>query len=43
MKLIPYINFGGNAREALDFYKNALNGNIQQLGISWMFNCEKKK
>lgn len=31
MKLTPYINFGGNAREALDFYKNALNGNVQQL------------
>ena len=32
MKLVPYIHFGGNAREALDFYKNALNADIQQLG-----------
>lgn len=32
MKLVPYIHFGGNAREALDFYKNALNGEIAQLG-----------
>ncbi len=32
MKLVPYINFSGNARKALDFYKNALNGDIQQLG-----------
>lgn len=32
MKLTPYIHFGGNAREALDFYKHALNGDIQQLG-----------
>lgn len=32
MKLTPYIHFGGNAREALDFYKKALNGEIQQLG-----------
>ena len=32
MKLTPYIYFGGNAREALGFYKNVLNGEIQQLG-----------
>ncbi len=32
MKLTPYIHFGGNAREALDFYKNALDGEIQQIG-----------
>ena len=32
MKLTPYIHFAGNAREALEFYKNALNGEIQQLG-----------
>ncbi|MGI8583474.1 MAG: VOC family protein [Chitinophagaceae bacterium] len=32
MKLTPYIHFGGNAREAIDFYKKALNGEIQQLG-----------
>ena len=32
MKLIPYLHFAGNAREALDFYKNALGGDIVQLG-----------
>src|SRR5579863_6583777 len=32
MKLIPYIHFGGNATEALEFYKKALKGDIQQLG-----------
>ena len=32
MKLTPYIHFAGNAREALEFYKNALSGEIQQLG-----------
>ena len=32
MKLIPYIHFGGNAREVLSFYKNALGGDIVQLG-----------
>jgi len=32
MKLTPYIHFGGNAREAIDFYKKALNGEIKQLG-----------
>jgi len=32
MKLTPYINFGGNAREALEFYKNALNGEILYIG-----------
>lgn len=32
MKLTPYIFFAGNAREALDFYKNALEGEVQQLG-----------
>ncbi len=32
MKLTPYIYFSGIAREALDFYKSALNGEIQQLG-----------
>jgi len=24
MKLTPYLNFAGNAQEALDFYANAL-------------------
>ena len=32
MKLIPYLHFAGNAREVLDFYKNALGGEIVQLG-----------
>lgn len=27
-KLNPYLNFSGNCREALDFYKEALNGEI---------------
>ena len=32
MKLTPYLNIAGNAREALEFYKNALNGEILYLG-----------
>jgi PhnB protein len=32
MKLTPYIHFAGNAEEALNFYKNALHGEILQLG-----------
>ena len=32
MKLIPYLHFAGNVIEALDFYKNALDGDIVQLG-----------
>ena len=28
MTLIPYIHFGGNAEEALNFYKNILTGEI---------------
>ena len=32
MKLVPYIHFGGNAREALSFYAQALNGEVQMLG-----------
>ena len=32
MKLIPYIHFAGNAREVLNFYKDALGGDIVQLG-----------
>lgn len=31
MKIIPYIHFDGNAREALYFYKDVFNGEIQQL------------
>ena len=30
--IIPYLNFNGNAREALSFYESALNGTISQLG-----------
>ena len=32
MKLIPYLHFAGNAREVLNFYKDALGGDIVQLG-----------
>lgn len=32
MKLSPYIYFAGNAEEALNFYANALDGSVQQLG-----------
>ena len=32
MKLNPYLNFAGNAEEALNFYANALSGEITQLG-----------
>ena len=32
MKLIPYMHFAGNAREVLHFYKDALGGDIVQLG-----------
>lgn len=32
MKLFPYLNFRGNCEEALKFYKEALNGEIIQLG-----------
>jgi PhnB protein len=32
MKLVPYLNFPGNCEEALDFYKEALSGEIIQLG-----------
>jgi PhnB protein len=28
MKLVPYLNFSGNAEEALNFYKEALGGEI---------------
>ena len=28
MKLVPYLNFAGNAEEALDFYKEVLGGEI---------------
>ncbi len=32
MKLVPYLHFAGNAREVLNFYKDALGGDIVQLG-----------
>ena len=31
MKLTPYLHFAGNAEEALNFYKNALGGEITML------------
>ena len=31
MKLVPYLHFGGNAREAINFYKDALQGEITML------------
>lgn len=32
MKLVPYLHFAGNAEEAINFYKDALGGEITQLG-----------
>jgi PhnB protein len=32
MKLFPYLSFSGNCEEALNFYKDAFNGQIIQLG-----------
>ncbi len=32
MKLYPYLSFKGNCEEALDFYKEALDGHIAQIG-----------
>jgi PhnB protein len=32
MKLYPYLSFNGNCEEALNFYKEALDGEITQLG-----------
>ena len=31
MKLNPYLNFDGNAEEAVNFYKNALDGELVML------------
>jgi PhnB protein len=31
MKLNPYLNFAGNAEEVIDFYKNALDGEVVML------------
>jgi PhnB protein len=44
--IIPYLNFNGNASEALDFYSNALNGHIefkQTFGESPMESSEEQK
>lgn len=44
--IIPYLNFNGNASEALDFYANALNGKIdykQTFGESPMETPEDYK
>ena len=30
--IVPYLNFNGNAREALSFYETALGGKVSQLG-----------
>ena len=46
MKLIPYIHFAGNAEEAMNFYANALGGNIayiQRYGDSPMPSDEDHK
>ncbi|MEO8763695.1 MAG: glyoxalase/bleomycin resistance/extradiol dioxygenase family protein [Ginsengibacter sp.] len=32
MKLFPYLSFPGNCEEAVNFYKEALNGEIIQMG-----------
>lgn len=32
MKLYPYLSFNGNCEEALNFYRDALDGEIVQLG-----------
>lgn len=32
MKLFPYLSFPGNCEEALNFYKEAFDGEIIQLG-----------
>lgn len=46
MKLTPYLNFAGNAQEALDFYANALGGQVvymQRYGDSPMPSDEDYK
>ncbi len=46
MKLIPYIHFAGNAEEAMNFYANALDGeilSIQRYGDSPMPSDEDYK
>jgi PhnB protein len=44
--IIPYLNFNGNAAEALDFYSKALNGQVdykQTFGESPMESSEEQK
>jgi PhnB protein len=44
--IIPYLNFNGNAAEALEFYSNALNGEIvfkQTFGEAPMESPESQK
>jgi len=46
MKLTPYLNFAGNAQQALDFYANALGGQVvymQRYGDSPMPGDEDYK
>lgn len=46
MKLVPYLHFRGNAEEAMNFYANALGGNIayiQRYGDSPMPSDEDYK
>jgi PhnB protein len=46
MKLTPYLNFAGNTQEALDFYANALDGQVvymQRYGDSPMPSDEDYK
>ncbi|MEX2110176.1 MAG: hypothetical protein WD802_06215 [Gemmatimonadaceae bacterium] len=37
--LTTYLNFDGDACEAMTFYKKCLD----KFGVSWMFNCELPK
>lgn len=39
--IIPYLNFNGNAREALHFYEQALGGKVTQLGTFGEANMAK--
>ena len=44
--IIPYLNFNGNASEALEFYRKALNGQVdykQTFGESPMESSEEQK
>jgi hypothetical protein len=52
MKLNTYLNFDGNCEEALKFYEKALGAKpvmmmcygmpVDQFGVPWIVNCEKK-